>query len=794
MLLSSRTMPAEVHGNGRFVLPARDFRPAYLKAYEEGRLKAKVDEALEALRSCTLCPRDCHIDRLANKFAVCKSGRYAKVSSYFHHFGEEDVLRGWRGSGTIFFSWCNLRCVFCFNADTRVHTDKGLHRIEDIFDSGREEIAKNGGRIRFIHGFRVWTAEGTLAAISKAFCHHYKGEMIVIKPYGLPALTVTPDHTIFASLGPGAEVQKIPAGALTRSHFLLVPKPQPIDDPVELDTLALLQPCVTTFRRSNPRKVSIAVLQEIAAVRAKRRLTSNEIGRQLGYHPAYVRTLMSRLRHGRITHDEPHIRNDLIVEDGRVRFKTQKNHGIPTRVVLDSDLARLLGYYCAEGHVASPKDRPNSHRLIFSYGRHEQNLAEHTCALLRKLFSVEPASLRRRTTVTVEVGNSLLALLFASLCGRVSRDKRVPALLFSAPTSIIRAFLDSYWAGDGCRQSNYMAANTVSQDLALGIVALLLRLGVLPYCYATPREPSHTIEGRKVRQSETLYYVKCRREAWDDVPHGGRLCYRETADGLRVPIKEISRIPHDGPVYNLEVDDADHSYTACGVAVGNCQNFETSQIGEGTEVSPHDLANMMLRLQEEGCHNINFVTPEHVVAQILEALPIAIEGGLRLPLVYNTSSYDSAHSIQLMDGVVDIYMPDFKLWDRERSRRYLLAPDYPEAARTTVRAMHEQVGELVVNEDGLGLRGVIVRHLVMPGMLEDTREIMRYLAGLSTDTYVNVMDQYYPAYRAKTEEKFWDINRRIFRQELNEAYKHARAAGLWRFDTRWRRMQASAWD
>ena len=335
MLLSSRTMPAEVHGNGRFVLPARNFTPAYLKTYENGRLKAKVEEALEALRCCTLCPRDCRIDRLANKFAVCKSGRYAKVSSYFHHFGEEDVLRGWRGSGTIFFSWCNLRCVFC-------------------------------------------------------------------------------------------------------------------------------------------------------------------------------------------------------------------------------------------------------------------------------------------------------------------------------------------------------------------------------------------------------------------------------------------------------------------------QNSDTSQIGEGEEVSPRDLASMMLQLQEEGCHNINFVTPEHVVAQILEALLIAIEGGLRLPLVYNTSSYDSAHSIRLMDGVVDIYMPDFKLWDRERSRRYLLAPDYPEAARAVVRAMHDQVGELLVNEDGLALRGVIVRHLVMPGMLEDTREIMRFLAGLSKDTYVNVMDQYYPAYRAKSEEKFRDINRRVFHAEMNGAFAQARAAGLWRFDTRWRRGPSSA--
>jgi putative pyruvate formate lyase activating enzyme len=199
---------------------------------------------------------------------------------------------------------------------------------------------------------------------------------------------------------------------------------------------------------------------------------------------------------------------------------------------------------------------------------------------------------------------------------------------------------------------------------------------------------------------------------------------------------------------------------------------------------------MMLQLQAEGCHNINFVTPEHVVPQILEALHLAIGRGLRLPIVYNTSSYDSLHSIRLMEGVVDIYMPDFKLWDRERSRRYLLAPDYPDVARQVVRAMHEQVGELKVNEDGLAVRGVLVRHLVMPGMLEDTREIMRYLAALSADTYVNVMDQYYPAWRAKSDPRYQELNRRLGPREIDEAFAHARAAGLWRFDSRWRRMPA----
>src|SRR5205823_12191426 len=215
----------------------------------------------------------------------------------------------------------------------------------------------------------------------------------------------------------------------------------------------------------------------------------------------------------------------------------------------------------------------------------------------------------------------------------------------------------------------------------------------------------------------------------------------------------------------------------------------TSQRGEGMEVTPAELAGMMLDLEAAGCHNINFVTPEHVVPQILEALVLAVERGLRLPLVYNTSAYDSLESIQLMDGLVDIYMPDFKLWDTEHCRNYLVASDYAAAARAVIAAMHAQVGELKVDEEGLALRGVLVRHLVMPGLLDDTREIMHWLAtALSRDTYVNVMDQYDPAHKAETEPRFAQINRPLRGIEFAQAVDHARSVGLWRLDARWRRV------
>lgn len=230
----------------------------------------------------------------------------------------------------------------------------------------------------------------------------------------------------------------------------------------------------------------------------------------------------------------------------------------------------------------------------------------------------------------------------------------------------------------------------------------------------------------------------------------------------------------------------------CNLRCVFCQNYETSHVGEGDEATPQTLASLMLELQRAGCHNINLVTPEHVVPQILEALLIAVEHGLRLPLVYNTGAYDSIESMRLMDGVIDIYMPDFKLWDVQRSVLYLRAKDYPDVAQRVIAAMHRQVGELIVDENGLALRGVLVRHLVMPGMLDDTRAIMQWLANnLSQDTYVNVMDQYYPAYKALTDLKYTSINRPITDEEFAEAIRAAHEAGLWRLDVRWRSVNAN---
>jgi putative pyruvate formate lyase activating enzyme len=226
-------------------------------------------------------------------------------------------------------------------------------------------------------------------------------------------------------------------------------------------------------------------------------------------------------------------------------------------------------------------------------------------------------------------------------------------------------------------------------------------------------------------------------------------------------------------------------FGGCNLRCVFCQNYDTSWLAQGSEVDAAGLASMMLELQEIGCHNINWVTPEHVVPQILEALPLAVSGGLRLPIVYNTSAYDSLDSLRLMEGVVDVYMPDLKLSSSELTRRYLGKREYFEVASHNVREMHRQVGDLVLDGEGLARRGLIVRHLVMPGMVDETEAVLRFVSHeLGPETYVNLMGQYYPA--GKTE-RYEEIDRRPYPQELASAFGIADDLGLSRLDERSRR-------
>jgi putative pyruvate formate lyase activating enzyme len=217
-------------------------------------------------------------------------------------------------------------------------------------------------------------------------------------------------------------------------------------------------------------------------------------------------------------------------------------------------------------------------------------------------------------------------------------------------------------------------------------------------------------------------------------------------------------------------------FSYCTLQCVFCQNCEISQHGEGYEITPSELAKIMLLLQKKGCHNINLVSPSHYVPQIVESIRIAVEDGLSLPIVYNTGGYDDVDTIKLLESIIDIYMPDIKFGNNEKAKKYTKSVRYFDIVKAAVKEMYIQVGNLKVNEKGIAIKGLLIRHLVMPENISDTDIILDYIANeISKETYINIMSQYYPAHKAYT---FPELSRRIYNEEYTNAIKYANKLGL----------------
>jgi len=301
-------------------------------------------------------------------------------------------------------------------------------------------------------------------------------------------------------------------------------------------------------------------------------------------------------------------------------------------------------------------------------------------------------------------------------------------------------------------------------------------------------EPAYLRLLRSGELQERATLAHRRLEACDICPRQCGANRRQSSEGAACRTGELAIVCSHGPHFGEEAPlvgsrgSGTLFFSWCNLQCQYCQNYEISQQGEGHPVSPADLAAMMLRLQELGCHNINLVSPTHVVPQILAGVSLAAQAGLRLPLVYNSGGYDSLPTLALLDGVIDIYMPDMKYSDEATARRLSRVKDYPAVNRAAVAEMHRQVGDLRLDGQGIAQRGLLVRHLVLPRGLAGSEAVMRFLAeDVSPATYVNIMDQYRPCYKAH---EFPELNRRITAPEYAEALRWAEEAGLRRLDDR----------
>jgi putative pyruvate formate lyase activating enzyme len=289
-------------------------------------------------------------------------------------------------------------------------------------------------------------------------------------------------------------------------------------------------------------------------------------------------------------------------------------------------------------------------------------------------------------------------------------------------------------------------------------------------------------EGRLTERIEALW---SRLENCDICPHECRVNRLKGEKG-KCKTGEKAQVSSFGPHFGEEsplvgrYGSGTIFFTHCNLSCIFCQNYDISHLGEGYRLEEEKLAEIMLSIQNMGCHNINHVTPTHVVPQIVKALPRAIEQGLNVPLVYNTGGYDSVETLELLDGIFDIYMPDLKYSDDKIAQRYCNAQDYASVVKNVIREMHRQVGDLVMDERGVALKGLLVRHLILPEDLAGTGEAMKFIAEeISKNTYVNLMDQYRPCFEAK---EYHPLDKRITSTEFEQAIKIARELGITRLD------------
>ena len=622
------------------------------------------------------------------------------------------------GSDTLTFGMlgCDLHCPYCFTPETTVVTDRGVLPLREVFELGQRRVSTAHGEASQPHALRAMTASGQWRRVEQVFKHDYAGDVVVLKPYYLPAIRCTPDHRVYATRDPGAPPQKMPAGELTPQHFLAVPRRFSAGSPQTIDVAALLSAGVTRYRvphRLAPEQVEHILTASAAGV------TSRELGAELGKDPSYIRHVRSKVQRGVWNDSRPAA---LHLEHGRVRFSKEHRPGAPARVLLDEKLARLLGLYCAEGSVLKDAQRPNSHSLVFAFGLHEVALAAETQQLLAEVLGVRAIVVRRSTTLGVCVTKSSVALLFKALCGTGSAAKHVPQPLFASPLAVVEAFLRAYFLGDGHRYPNgKLAATTKSHALAYGVAWLGLVTGHLPSLYENEVPARRLIQGRRVRQTPRQYTL-----VWYEDDQVARKAIT-TDDNYLVPLRSVDREPYSGAVYNLEVE-GEHNYLANFTLAANCQNWVTSQAlrdpaseQSGAHPEPVTPQQLVALAQQQSAqlvgssYNEPLITSEWAVAVFKEA----VAAGLKC--VYISNGNATREVLEYIRPYVSGYKIDLKTMSDRNYRK--------------LGAVLQNVldGIRMVHQMGFWLEIVT---LVIPGFNDSTEELMdaaRFLAALSPD-------------------------------------------------------------
>jgi AmmeMemoRadiSam system protein B/AmmeMemoRadiSam system radical SAM enzyme/AmmeMemoRadiSam system protein A len=625
---------------------------------------------------------------------------------FFHVYPGSDAL-------TFGMMGCDLHCSYCFPGDTLVMTDRGPITLEGAFSSASRVQQMPDAEIAYPSALRAVAGSGALRSIQAVFKHPYRGPLTVLRPYYLPELRCTPDHRVYATTDPAVPPQPTRAGELTTRHFLAIPRHHAFSSGQTIDAAAELADHRMSYRV--PWELSVEDRQWIAEATARGE-TSRQIGAVLGKSASYIRHVRSKLARGR---GEDVRAGALLLEEGTVRFPNEHRPGIPQHLGLDVGLARLLGFYCAEGCVTQSGSRPNSYTLNFSFSPDEGELVEEVRTLIQQRLGLRAHRVERATTLAVAVSKTSAGLLFKRLAGSGAAEKRVPPQMFDAPREIVRAFLDAYLEGDGHRYpGGKVTATTVSRELAYGVAFLALKLGFLPSVYDYPRPADGVIQGRPVQRSPHQYTV-----VWYEQQPSTRHLV-ETDRHYFVPLREVSAVDYEGDVYNMEVEE-EHNYLAGLFLVKNCQNWLTSQaLRDADAVTPVRRASAAQLIDVARRENARLVVSSYneplITAEwAVEVFRAAGAAGLACAFVSNGNATPEA--LDYLRPWIVAYKVDLKSFD---DRHYRTLGCTLNSVTSTIRMVHER---------GLWLEVVT---LVIPGFNDDPGELRRaadFLASVSPD-------------------------------------------------------------
>ncbi len=543
-------------------------------------------------------------------------------------------------------------CRYCFAPGTLVLTERGHIPIESLFDGG---AATGDPEARDVGNHEVLTHRGRWKQVRQAFQHLYDGPMLTIRPYYVPGFRCTPDHEVFAAVA-GGPVRKVTARDLKIGDYLAVPRPAPeANEPLDMDS----------FARS----------RRVPVYRYKFRIDAS---------------------------------------GGRIRWSAERGAGVPRQIRVSPDFARLVGYYCAEGSITWHRKRPNSGSVWFSLGEKETDRIAEVRELVHMTIGLPTRVVVQNHRAAVIVPSAAIARLLQESCGDSCENKRVPAyILRSTDPAVVQGFLAGYLNGDGYitkgrGTSLVLGSSSVSAALTYGVAHLLVALGETPRIYVAKNKPEYEIEGRRVSRSDDymlrLFVNQIRMDPESVEWTSSKVRTIRTGQYLLVPIREISEEHYVGPVYNIEVDD-DHSYTANGLAVANCQNFDISQRRkvEGIEVTPEDVVRMTV---DQGCQGLAYTynQPTIFIEFARDIGVLARKAGLINIFVSN--GYDTPETVHEMEKFLDCVTVDFKgSGETEFVRKYINIPNADPIFQTLLdmrdtKKIHIEITDLIVPQVG----------------------------------------------------------------------------------------------